>query len=170
MEGSLLPLAPRPVRASLQTMCTLSESNNLECALQVRHLLREIGPEAYDAAARLRPETCPMYYMGDRRTGCQLLQDAAADAAVPLAALFQRFSLGNSESAGQPYPGGESEQKARAADSDGGGYARACGGQGLLYGIAAAVERLTGVLASAEPEGLNLESWARAVREISKWQ
>ena len=110
-----------------------------------------------------------MYYMGDRRTGWQLLQDAAADAAVPVASLARCFSHCHSDSAGHPGPGGGADQEARHTRSVGGSYARACGGRGLLYGMAAVVERLTDVLASAEPEGLSLESWARAVRDISKW-
>ena len=135
----------------------------------MRSRLREIGPEAYDAAARLRPETCPMHYMGDRRTGRQLLQDAAPDAAAPNAALAHRFPLApaHSESANRRGPGGGSE--AEGGGACGGGYAGAGGGRGLLYGMAAAVERLTGVLASAGPEGLGPASWARAVRDFSKW-
>ena len=129
----------------------------------MRYRLREIGPEAYDAAARLRPETCPMHYMGDRRTGRQLLRDATADAAAPVAALARRFPLGDPDPAGRPGPGGGGCGEGEAG---GGGYGGACGGRGLLYGMAAAVERLTGVLASAGPEGLGPESWARAVRDL----
>ena len=110
-----------------------------------------------------------MHYMGDRRTGRQLLQDAAADAAAPIAALARRFPLAPADPApaNRPGPGGGSE--AEGGGGCGGGYAGACGGRGLLYGMAAAVERLTGALASAEPEGLGPESWARAVRDFSKW-
>jgi hypothetical protein len=50
----------------------------------VRYLTRTVTPDEYDAAARRAPETCPMYYMGDRRTGRQLLADFEADAAARL--------------------------------------------------------------------------------------
>ena len=101
-----------------------------------------------------------MHYMGDRRTGCQLLRDAPADADAPLSP--PSHPPGGAEPAHRPGPDA-------AWGGGGGGYVRACGGRGLLYGMAAAVERLTGVLASAEPEGLGPESWARAVRDFSKW-
>jgi hypothetical protein len=49
----------------------------------VRYLTRVVTPEEYDEAVRRVPEMCPMYYMGDRRTGRQLLDDFDADAASP---------------------------------------------------------------------------------------
>jgi hypothetical protein len=49
----------------------------------VRYLTRVVTPEEYDEAVRRVPEMCPMYYMGDRRTGRQLLNDFDADAASP---------------------------------------------------------------------------------------
>lgn len=135
----------------------------------MRYRLREIGPEAYDAAVRLRPETCPMYYMGDRRTGCQLLQDAADDSFVPVSVFAKCFLPG--DPAHQPGPSDGAKQEVRGTDPalDGGNYARACGGRGLLYGMAAVVNRLTNVIASAEPKGLSFELWARAVRDVSTW-
>ena len=48
-----------------------------------------------------------------------------------------------------------------------GGYIRACGGRGLLEGMAAAVGRLAEVLAAAEGRGVNYDAWARAVRKVS---
>jgi hypothetical protein len=125
----------------------------------VRYRLREIGPETYDAAARLRPETCPMHYMGDRRTGRQLLRDVPADADAPIARSSQ--PPGGAEPAHRPGPD-------PAWGGGGGGYVRACGGRGLLYGMAAAVERLTGAVGAAGPEGLCVDSWARAVRDLCK--
>jgi hypothetical protein len=53
------------------------------CGVQVRYLTRVVTPEEYDEAVRRVPEMCPMYYMGDRRTGRQLLDDFDADAASP---------------------------------------------------------------------------------------
>ncbi len=50
-------------------------------AAQVRYLTRTVTP---GEAVRRAPETCPMYYMGDRRTGRQLLDDFEADAASQL--------------------------------------------------------------------------------------
>ena len=121
---------------------------------QVRFLTRIVTPDDCDAAARLRPETCPMYYMGDRRTGRQLLADFDADAAVTVAALARHLA----------------ETAAGAAGDDAiarGGYMRACGGRGLLEGMAAAVGRLAEFLAAAEGHGVNYDAWARAVREVS---
>ena len=48
-----------------------------------------------------------------------------------------------------------------------GGYARACGGRGLLEGIATAVGRLAGFLEAAGPAGVCYDAWARAVRRVS---
>ena len=39
---------------------------------QVRYLTRTLTAEEYDEAVRSQPETCPMHYMGDRRTGRQV--------------------------------------------------------------------------------------------------
>ncbi len=50
----------------------LHRHSNAGAGVQVRYLTRIVTPEDYDAAARLRPETCPMYYMGDRRSGRQV--------------------------------------------------------------------------------------------------
>ncbi len=54
---------------------------------QVRFLTRVVTPDEYDAATRRSPAACPLFALGDTRTGRQLLRDAAADAAAPLAAL-----------------------------------------------------------------------------------
>ena len=124
---------------------------------QVRFLTRIVTPDDCDAAARLRPETCPMYYMGDRRTGRQLLADFDADAVVTVAALALHIA-GAGDGAGHP---------AGAGGIARGGYMRACGGRGLLEGMAAAVGRLAEVLAAAEGRGVNYDAWARAVREVS---
>ena len=141
----------------------------------MRYLTRIITPEDYDAAVRLRPETCPMHYMGDRRTGRQLLADFRADAAVSVAALAQHLAVAaaagsesGSESGADAYrvgraaPGGDADCEIAR-----GGYMRACGGRGLLEGIAAAVGGLAGVLAAAGPGGVGCDEWARAVREVS---
>ena len=54
----------------------------------MRHLIRTISPDEYDAAVATCPCSCPLHVMGDRRTGQQLLHDAAADARAPLRAFF----------------------------------------------------------------------------------
>jgi hypothetical protein len=134
----------------------------------VRYLTRIVTPEDYDAAVRLRPETCPMYYMGDRRTGRQLLADFDADAAVSVAALASELARrgveGGVEGGGS---GGIVVSGSRIAGHVGGGYVQACGGRGLLEGIAAAVGGLAAVLAAAGPGGVGYEEWARAVRAVS---
>ena len=86
--------------------------------MQVRYLTRIITAEDYDAAARLRPETCPMHYMGDRRTGRQLLADFPADAAVTVAALARRL-------AARPTPGGRGGGDFALVDFGAGGGAEA---------------------------------------------
>ena len=43
--------------------------------------MQRISPEEYDEAVLRRPRTCPLWALGDRRSGRQLLADAAADAA-----------------------------------------------------------------------------------------
>ena len=48
--------------------------------LQVTHLLRPVSASDYDAAAHADPAQCPLLAAGDRRSGRQLLADAAADA------------------------------------------------------------------------------------------
>jgi hypothetical protein len=47
---------------------------------QVRCALRVISSREYDEAARRTPHACPHVLSGDRRSGQQLLDDAAADA------------------------------------------------------------------------------------------
>ena len=120
----------------------------------MRYLTRVVSPDDYDAAARLRPETCPMHYMGDRRTGRQLLADFDADAAVTVAALARHLAETAAGAAGD-------EAIAR------GGYMRACGGRGLLEGMASAVGRLAEWLAATGECGLSCDAWALAVREVS---
>jgi hypothetical protein len=45
----------------------------------VRRINRKISPDEYDAAIVVRPACCPLFAMGDRRGGRQLLADFAAD-------------------------------------------------------------------------------------------
>jgi hypothetical protein len=56
-------------------------------ATEVRRTFREIGPDEYDAVTRRHPELCPLYALGDRRSGRQLLADFPADNVSPLSAL-----------------------------------------------------------------------------------
>ncbi len=124
----------------------------------MRYLTRVVTPEDYDAAVRLRPETCPMFYMGDRRTGRQLLADADADAAVTVAALARLLAAAAGDAAAAAAAGGGIAE---------GGYMRACGGRGLLEGIATAVGQLAAFLEAAGPAGVCYDAWARAVRNVS---
>ena len=55
---------------------------------QVRQLVRSITADEYDAAVETCPAACPLYMMGDRRTGQQLLHDAPADARTSLRDFF----------------------------------------------------------------------------------
>ena len=42
------------------------------CVCQVRHSYEPISPEEYDAAAAHHPACCPLFAMGDRRSGRQV--------------------------------------------------------------------------------------------------
>jgi hypothetical protein len=129
-------------------------------ASQVRYLTRIVTPDDYDMAVRLRPETCPMYYMGDRRTGRQLLDEADTDAAITVAALARHLETA----------GGGCEGMSRESLDPGvgcSGYMQACGGRGLLEGIARAVGWLAIFLESAGPASVGFDAWVRAVRDVS---
>jgi hypothetical protein len=126
---------------------------------QVRYLTRIVTADDYDAAARLRPETCPLYYMGDRRSGRSLLADCPADASVTVAALATHLSTAD---AARCYSGAAAALVGGIGSS---GYMRAFSGRGLLEGMAAAVGWLSRFLADAGPAGLTYESWALAVRD-----
>ncbi len=128
---------------------------------QVRYLTRIVTPDDYDTAVHLQPETCPMHYMGDRRTGRQLLADADADAAITVAALARHLLA----AAG----GGCDSMRYDNFDAgiDSSGYMRACGGWGLLEGISRAVGGLAVFVESAGSTGVGYDAWARAVRDVS---
>jgi hypothetical protein len=122
----------------------------------VRYLTRVVTPEDYDAAARLQPETCPLYYMGDRRSGHQLLADAIADDAITVASFAGHLKVASTAGGGggDPVIGNS-------------GYGRACGGRGLLEGIAMAVGRLASFIDTAGSACAEYDAWARAVRNVS---
>ena len=50
----------------------------------MRRINRMISPDEYDAATAAHPECCPLFAIGDRRGGRQLLADFAADDAWAL--------------------------------------------------------------------------------------
>ena len=52
---------------------------------QVTTLVKGISAEEYDAAVARTPKLCPLFVMGDRRGGRELLNDTARDRAVCLA-------------------------------------------------------------------------------------
>ena len=122
----------------------------------MRYLTRVVTPEDYDTAARLRPETCPLHYMGDRRSGNQLLADAVDDDAITVATFARHLEV--AATAG----GGGGDPAIRRS-----GYGRACGGRGLLEGIATAAGGLASFLDAAGPAGADCDAWARAVRNVS---
>ena len=49
--------------------------------------MRTISAEEYDAAVIALPDTCPLVLIGDRRSGRQLLADAAKDLDQPFSAI-----------------------------------------------------------------------------------
>jgi hypothetical protein len=119
-------------------------------------------PSEYDTAVRQHPETCPMYYMGDHRTGHQLLAEANADAAITVTDLARHLAaVACSRCEQNVYINGF---RAGIGCS---GYMRACGGRGLLEGIARMVGGLASFVESAGASGVECDAWARAVQDFS---
>jgi hypothetical protein len=54
---------------------------------QTKNMMRTVTPEEYDAAVRLDPIASPLYALGDRRSGRELLAAAAEDAQRTLLAM-----------------------------------------------------------------------------------
>ncbi len=52
--------------------------------LQTKNIMHYVSPDEYDAAALLDPAACPLYALGDRRSGCELLAAAFDDARLSL--------------------------------------------------------------------------------------
>ncbi len=48
--------------------------------LQTKNVTRIVTPDEYDAAVRRDPALCPLYALGDRRSGRELLAAAETDA------------------------------------------------------------------------------------------
>ena len=57
------------------------------------HLLRAITADEYDDAVRWAPSSCPLFAMGDRRSGRELLEQADADAVRPLWPRFPPYPV-----------------------------------------------------------------------------
>ena len=51
---------------------------------QVSHVFRQICPSEYDAAVLHTPAECPLFAMGDLRSGRQLLEDFPADSRLTM--------------------------------------------------------------------------------------
>ena len=111
----------------------------------MRYLARAVSAEEYDVAVQRWPEMCPLYYMGDRRTGQQLLDDFDSDAGVSVSVALSPAC-----------PAAMSDEEG----SDGVQERRA----GLLERIGTVVTELAAFLASTEPAALSYAAWARAVR------
>ncbi len=54
---------------------------------QTKNILRIITPEEYDDAVRRNPTASPLYALGDRRSGSELLAAATQDAQCTLLAM-----------------------------------------------------------------------------------
>ena len=102
-----------------------------------------------------------MYYMGDHRTGDQLLAEANTDAAITVTALSRHLAAAACNYEQDVYSDGVSAGIAYS------GYMRACGGRGLLEGIASVVGGLASFVESAGASGVGSNAWARAVQDIS---
>ena len=74
-------------RGLLARLCISAVRDGDGRVCEVRRTFREIGPDEYDMATRLQPEACPLFALGDRRSGRQLLADSPADNIAPLSAL-----------------------------------------------------------------------------------
>jgi hypothetical protein len=59
----------------------------ITCMLQTKNIMRIITAEEYDDAVRRNPTACPLYALGDRRSGRELLAAAARDAQCTLFAM-----------------------------------------------------------------------------------
>ena len=111
----------------------------------MRYLARAVTADEYDVAVQRWPEMCPLYYMGDRRTGQQLLDDFDSDAGVSVSVALSPASPAMSDEEGS-----DGVQERRA---------------GLLERIGTVVTELAAFLASTEPAALSYAAWARAVRK-----
>ena len=99
--GGVVFFRKRASRGLLVRLCTQVVRDGAGRICEVLRTYRAIGPDEYDEATRRRPEACPMFALGDRRSGRQLLADFAADNATPLAALT-RTAAGRCFLAGLP--------------------------------------------------------------------
>ena len=123
----------------------------------MRYLTRTVTPDEYDEAVRRAPETCPMYYMGDRRTGRQLLDDFEADAASPSPCASPAASPSSpAPSRGGGGCGDVDTLPASVQPASGGGLGR-------LDRIAAVVSALAAHLAAAP--AVTWDTWVRGVRD-----
>ena len=123
----------------------------------MRYLTRVVTAEEYDEAVRRVPEMCPLYYMGDRRTGRQLLADFDADAAAA-AALSRPASP-----ASLPSPRGSASPPSTPSSAlECGGGGGGCGWGGRLERIAAVVSGLAAGLAAAP--AVTWDTWVQGVR------
>jgi hypothetical protein len=55
--------------AVLARVCSSAARDGAGRVCEVRRTFRTIAPDEYDAATRLRPEACPAFALGDRRSG-----------------------------------------------------------------------------------------------------
>jgi hypothetical protein len=122
----------------------------------VRYLTRLVSPADYDDATRRRPELCPLFYMGDRRSGQELLDCFDTDAAVSIAAL-----AGGGDGV-RPIATGS------VGETGAGGILGGVGGAGLLDRIGTVVVGLASAMATAGAReagrgGVSEESWNRAI-------
>ena len=85
--GGVIYFRMRIGRGLLARLCISAVRDGDGRVCEVRRTFREIGPDEYDTATRLQPEACPLFALGDHRSGRQLLADSPADNIAPLSAL-----------------------------------------------------------------------------------
>ncbi len=59
----------------------------MENSLQTKNIMRVVTPEEYDDAVRRNPTASPLYALGDRRSGIELLAAVDEDAKNSLLAM-----------------------------------------------------------------------------------
>jgi hypothetical protein len=77
--------------------------------------MRAISADEYDDAVRWAPSSCPLFAMGDRRSGRELLEQADADAVRPLWPRLLPYPVARDAEAAFPLLGAQAGVPTRSA-------------------------------------------------------
>ncbi len=108
--------------------------------VQVRYLTQAITPAQYDFAAMQWPELCPLRYLGDRRSGHELLAQFEADAA---------------------------DAAAVAGDAVGDERGGSSGGSARIAEMTEVVRELAAFLATSRGAALTQDEWYAAIKRAA---